>query len=91
MLGVVLLICLVGNAVVQFLIKDERRQAKLAILLVPFFPTLAAYIWIYPGLMPWNAAGVIVLYPVFHVVFTLASGVSLILLEKIQSPSPPPS
>ncbi|MBY8338186.1 hypothetical protein KYN89_14135 [Alteriqipengyuania sp. NZ-12B] len=90
-LGAVFLICLIGNLCVRAVVRDERWQVRLALLVVPFLPAVVAYFWIYPGLMPWNAAGAIMLYPLFHVVFVLASAVSLLILEKIRFRSPPPS
>jgi len=91
LLGVVFLICLVGNLTVRTLVRAERWRSRLAILVVPFLPAIAAYICIYPGLMPWNAAGAVMLYPLFHAIFVLLSAASLLFLEKVQSRFPPPS
>ena len=91
LLVAVFLICLIGNLAVRALVRDERWQVQLALLVVPFLPAVVAFLWIYPGLMPWNAAGAIMLYPLFHAIFVLASAVSLLILEKIRFRSQPPS
>ena len=91
MLGAVFLICLTGNLGVRALVRDERWRVRLALLIVSFLPAVVAYLSIYPGLMPWNAAGAVMLYPLFHALFVVVSAVSLIILEQIRFRSQPPS
>jgi len=87
----VFITCLVGNALVVSMVRSEAGQRRLAVLVVPLLPAVILFAWIYPGLMPWNAAGVVAFYPLLHAIFVVASAASFAFLEYVRSLSPPPS